>query len=391
MKIEIGNKKYVLFILALLGLIVSIELCYVYFNANFVPNAGSSFCSINSVIDCDAVARTSYSNFLGIPWSVYGIGFYLLVMFLTAFPFNKLVFFKNFKNPESYIFTFSTFAVLNSLVLWAISSLIIHKICLLCYVLYGVNLFLFIFSKLGKPVINHYKDSFNDLIIIISDKRWLAIVTSCAVLALGALVAINVTKVFFPPSNNIQEQNMTSPEDESSYQPHGNILGAKHPRLIIHEYTDFQCPYCAISNSMMYRLVNEVDGVQIVHHDFPLNKECNPIIKGSPHKFSCEAIYYARAAKMQGKYWDYITLLFDNQQNLSEPRLIELAKSLNLDIEQLQKDAASPEVREGLKSDLEKAQSLNVTATPTYIIGIKKYEGIMPYPQLRDTVLQNMY
>lgn len=389
MKIDIRNKKFILFLLALLGLTVSVELCFVYFSANFVPDAGSSFCSINNVIDCDAVARTSFSSFLGVPWSIYGIGFYLFVMFLTVFPFNRLDFFKNFRNPDSYIFTLSSVAVLNSLALWAISSLIIHKICLLCYVLYGVNISLLIFSKLGKPVANHYKDSVADFVSIAKDKRWLAIIISLALFGAALLAAVNVTKVFTPPVNNMQGQDMNSGEG-NTYQPHGNILGSKHPRVIIQEFTDFQCPYCAISNSMMYRLVNEVDGVQVVHHDFPLNQKCNPLVKASPHKFSCEAIYYARAAKMQGKYWDYITLLFDNQENLSEPRLIELAKSINLDIDRLKKDAASPEVREELKADLETAQNMNITATPTYIIGIKKYEGIMPYPQLRDTVLQNM-
>ena len=389
-KIEIKNSKYILFLLAFLGFVVSIELCYIYFNANFVPNSGSSFCSINDMIDCDAVAKTAFSSFLGIPNAVYGIGFYLFVMFLTLFPFNKVEFFNNFKNPDSYIFTLSSLAVINSVVLWIISSVVIHKICLLCYVLYGVNLFLFVFSKFGKSISSHYKDSFKDLINIISDKRWSVTIILIALLAIAMLISVNVTKVFTPPANNnMQEQNMAS-DDGNTYQPHGNILGAKNAKLVIHEYTDFQCPYCSISNSMMYRLVNEVDGVRVEHHDFPLNKQCNPLVKASPHKDSCKAIYYAKAAKMQGKYWDYITLLFDNQQNLPEFRLIELAKSINLDIDQLKKDAYSPEVKQELAQDIERAKSFNVTATPTYIIGIKKHEGLMSYPELRDTVLRNM-
>jgi len=386
----IKNQKYLLFLLALLGLIVSIDLCYIYFNANFVPDAGSSFCSINDIVDCDAVAKTAFSTFLGVPWAVYGLGFYVFVMFLALFPFNKINFFQNFKNPQSYIFTLSTFAVINSIFLWVVSTVVIHKVCLLCYALYGVNIFLLVSSKWGKPILSHYKDSFNDFMSIISDKRWLVIIIAAVVFAIAMLVTINITKIFIPPSNtNSQEQNMFS-GGGNDYKPHGNILGAKNAKLVIHEYTDYQCPYCSISNSMMSRLVNEVDGVRVEHHDFPLNKQCNSLMKASPHKDSCIAIYYARAAKMQGKYWDYMTLLFENQENLSEPRLIELAKKVNLNITQLKKDAYSPEVKEALKEDIEKARSYNVSATPTYIIGIKKYEGLMPYPELRDTVLRNL-
>jgi len=389
-KIEIKNPKFIMSLVAFLGLWVSVELCIIYFNANFVPNSGSSFCSINDVIDCDAVAKTAFSNFMGIPWAIYGLGFYVFVIFLTLFPFEKFDFFKNFKNPQSYIFTLSSLAVINSAFLWVISSTVIHKICLLCYILYGVNLFLLIFSKLGKPVLSHYKDSFKDLIAILSDKRWFAITLSAVWLVIVLIVMANKMKIFTPPVNNdLQSQNSYS-NKENTYQPHGNVLGAKNAKLVVHEYTDFQCPYCSISNSMMYRLVNEVEGVRVEHHDFPLNKQCNPLVKGSAHKDSCEAIYYARAAKMQGKYWDYITLLFDNSENLPESKLIELAKSINLDIDQLKKDAYSPEVKEGLNQDIERARNLNITATPTYIIGIKKYEGLMPYPELRDTVLKNI-
>jgi len=389
-KIEIKTQKYILFLLAFLGIAISAELCFIYFNANFVPDSGTSFCSINEVIDCDAVAKTAFSSFLGIPWALYGIGFYLFTMFLTIFPFEKVEFFKNFKNPQSYIFTLSSFAVINSIVLWVISSMVIHKICLLCYILYGVNLFLLIFSKLGKSVLNHYKDSFDDFNNIVSDKKWFIIVISFMTIAAIMLITINVTKIFEPLSNNnMQTQNMFfSPKNK--YPAKGNFLGSKTAKLVIHEYTDFQCPYCSISNSMLYRLVNEVENIRIEHHDFPLNKECNSFVKGSSHKDSCIAIYYARAAKMQGKYWDYITLLFDNQEDLPESKLIELAKSINLDIEKLKKDAYSKEVKEELKQDVERANSLNITATPTYVIGIKKYEGIMPYPELKDTVLKNL-
>lgn len=382
MKIKI-DKKYILFLFALLGFAVSAELSYIYWKANFLSGAAPSFCTINDVIDCDAVAKTAFARFLGVPQSVYGMFFYLLIMFLAAFPFRKFKFFKNFNNPESYIFSLSTLAVIGSLILWVISTFVIQKVCLLCYILYGVNILLLVVSKFGKPVLERYKDSFRDFAAIVSDTRWLMIEIAFVILAVSLIAAADITKVFIPPQENVMEQ--------GGYEPHGNILGDPHPKIIINEYTDFQCPYCAMSNLMMYRLVNEVPGVMVVHHDFPLNKQCNPIMKVSPHKYSCEAALYALAAKKQGKYWDYITLLFENQQDLSEPKLISFGKKLNLDTDKLQRDAHSPEVKEELSQELENAAYLQVKATPTYFIGIKRYEGLMPYPELRDTVVRAMY
>jgi protein-disulfide isomerase/uncharacterized membrane protein len=389
---EIKNKKFILSLLAFLGFVVSIELTYIYFKANFIAGAAPSFCTINDFIDCDSVAKTAYSLFLGIPNAVYGIGFYLLIMFLALFPFQKFNFFKNFKNPESYIFTLSSLAVISSVILWIISTFAIHKVCLLCYVLYGVNFFLFVFSKPGKSILDRYKESFEDFIAIISDTKWFIIVVSLVCVLVGLIIAANITKVFIPPVNNIL--NNTETQQGNTYQSTGNVLGSENPKLVIHEFTDFQCPYCAYSHLMLDRLVSEVPDVRVEHHDFPLNKACNPMVKYSPHKFSCEAVFYARAAKEQGKYWDYINLLFDNQNNLSDSKFLELGKDLNLNTNQLKKDASSPEVRIELKEDLKMAQEENIKATPTYImiVGIKKYkyEGIMPYPQLKDIVLQNL-
>ena len=71
------KKRIALTILALIGLGLSIELCVVFYNANFVENAQPSICAINELMDCDGVAKTAHSQFLGIPLSLWGVCLYL--------------------------------------------------------------------------------------------------------------------------------------------------------------------------------------------------------------------------------------------------------------------------------------------------------------------------
>ena len=54
-------------ILVFLGLLATIALAHIYYEANFDMYALSSFCSINDFIDCDGVARTTESQFFGVP------------------------------------------------------------------------------------------------------------------------------------------------------------------------------------------------------------------------------------------------------------------------------------------------------------------------------------
>ena len=60
-------KKVAIGIVAFIGFLTTIKLAIIYYNANFVPNAPASFCSINKFIDCDSVAKTVDSQFLGVP------------------------------------------------------------------------------------------------------------------------------------------------------------------------------------------------------------------------------------------------------------------------------------------------------------------------------------
>ena len=80
------SKKAILYLLALLGLIATIALAVVYYNANFNPAAGPSFCTDqqNPVINCDGVAKSVNSQFLGIPLAYWGMLFYLIVILLLG-------------------------------------------------------------------------------------------------------------------------------------------------------------------------------------------------------------------------------------------------------------------------------------------------------------------
>ena len=72
------DKKKTIFIalFALIGLVLTVELTLIFFKVNFNDSYSASFCSVNNLIDCDGVAKTNYSLFLGIPLSFWGMFFY---------------------------------------------------------------------------------------------------------------------------------------------------------------------------------------------------------------------------------------------------------------------------------------------------------------------------
>ena len=104
------NKIIAITILSLIGLALSIELCIVFYNANFATNATPSICAINDAFDCDSVAKTQYSQFLGVPLSIWGVILYLFFLFMTYVDKIKKIkflgFLNVFKNNLSLIYIF---------------------------------------------------------------------------------------------------------------------------------------------------------------------------------------------------------------------------------------------------------------------------------------------
>ena len=76
-------KKTVLIgIFLTIGLLVTLDLAYIYYQANFNEYAMPSFCSVSDFIDCDGVARTTESQFFGVPLAYWGIFLYSFIIML---------------------------------------------------------------------------------------------------------------------------------------------------------------------------------------------------------------------------------------------------------------------------------------------------------------------
>ena len=94
------KKKIYVAILAFIGFLTTIKLALIYYNANFNPYALASFCSVSDFIDCDGIAKTTESQFFGIPLAYWGMFLYAFIMLMLVA--DKLKNFKLFKFMEVF-------------------------------------------------------------------------------------------------------------------------------------------------------------------------------------------------------------------------------------------------------------------------------------------------
>lgn len=382
------SKRIIITLLALIGLALSIELCVVYFNANFVPDAKPSVCVISETMDCDGVAKTSYSQFLGVPLSLWGVCLYLFLLFMTYVDKLKnikfLGFLNVFKNPLSYIFCITSLSFIISMGLAYISINKINSICIFCLITYFIDLLIALTSKSWKSgLFYELKNSIADFIEAIKVRRYAFWFVLLVLLAASVLTYTSVSDILAPQI--IKQKLMKNSFNEYKNIVEGNVMGPKDAEVIIHEFMDFNCGGCFIANLYLHRIVAEFTNVKVMQHNVPFEKSCNPNLPIEGHKNSCIKSKYALAALNQGKYWEMSDILFVENPE-TEKDIIEKARLADFDVKKLKQDAHSPEVKAQLDAAIAEAEAHEVTGTPTIFVGFKKLLGVGPYSDLKEIV-----
>jgi protein-disulfide isomerase len=138
------------------------------------------------------------------------------------------------------------------------------------------------------------------------------------------------------------------------------ITGAANKSIVLFEFSDFQCPFCAQAHDTLKSfMAKHGDRVTLVYKHLPL---------ANAHPQAVPAAFSAWAAQQQGKFWQYHDALFVNQDRLGEELYQEIARNLNLDLQQFERDRDSAGARMALREDLQLAEALAIGGTPFLVM-----------------------
>ena len=139
--------------------------------------------------------------------------------------------------------------------------------------------------------------------------------------------------------------------------------GAANALVTIVAFSDFECPSCALEHPVLERIVSEFgDRVRLVVRDFPLSQHAN----------ARKAAEAAEAAREQGKYWEYATVLFRNQSALGIDKLRQYATELGLDRARFDAALDGGKFADKVQRDLVDGRRLGINGTPTLYINGKR-------------------
>ena len=163
-------------------------------------------------------------------------------------------------------------------------------------------------------------------------------------------------------SRTMDESRLAVPVSERDH-----ILGSSTAPVTLVEYGDFECPHCGRAHPILQQLLDEVgDEVALVFRHFPLSQI---------HPHAQQAAESAEAAGAQDRFWEMHDMLFEHQNALDEPNLVEYGKALGLDAPRFAQEVSGglyvPVVREQFMSGVRSG----VNGTPTFFINGRRHDG----------------
>jgi protein-disulfide isomerase len=149
------------------------------------------------------------------------------------------------------------------------------------------------------------------------------------------------------------------------------FAGAKDAKVVIVEYSDFQCPFCAKGADLLKKIKDKYGKkVKVAFKNFPL-----PF-----HNHAEQAAVGSLCANEQGAdlFWKMHDEMFANQESLDPVGLKKLASTIGIKGDVFEKCLAENKYLAQVKADIEEGKKIGVKSTPTFFVNGQLISGAQP-------------
>ncbi|HXN32008.1 MAG TPA: thioredoxin domain-containing protein [Polyangiaceae bacterium] len=148
----------------------------------------------------------------------------------------------------------------------------------------------------------------------------------------------------------------------AAFPGHDPARGNPAAKVTVHEWSDFQCPFCKRAQPTLQQIAREYGArVKIVWHDLPLSMHADAPL-------AARAAREALAQKGERAFWAIHDQLFAHQQELKREDLDGYARQAGLDMGKW-KAALDGNAHQGqIDIDGEAAADMDITGTPAFVI-----------------------
>ncbi|MEK7157674.1 MAG: DsbA family protein [Patescibacteria group bacterium] len=198
------------------------------------------------------------------------------------------------------------------------------------------------------------------------------------VIVIGGMIFGMIKAASYNSTSKKESLVLTSPITAGDW-----VRGSKDAKVIIIEYSDFQCPACTYYYNLAKQAHKDFgDRIAIVYRHFPLR---------NIHANADVAALSAEAAGKQNKFWEMHDMIFETQENWKNEKnaqeiFIEYAGKLDLDAEQFKKDLDLKELKQKIEADYQSGVTIGVNHTPTIFVNGIEIQNPKDYEEFKQII-----
>ena len=149
-------------------------------------------------------------------------------------------------------------------------------------------------------------------------------------------------------------------KDEIFNSTYDGIAGNPYGKVTIVEFYDYNCGYCKRAQADMIALTKANPDLRFVLKEFPIL---------GPDSQKAHVVSMAFRKLMLKKYGEFHDKLLGSEGRAGEDNAIKLAVELGIDEAKLREAMKDPDIGEAFKRTYDLANKLQISGTPSYVIG----------------------
>jgi len=206
--------------------------------------------------------------------------------------------------------------------------------------------------------------------------KYVLVGLSCAVLGLLFFFASTYYK-----GQQVEKYGfMAEKNAELFVRDYSPTLGSDDAKVYIVEFMDPACETCAAFEPFIKKIMAANPGkIKLVLRYAPFHDGADNFVK------------ILEAARMQGKYWETLDVMFKSQGvwanhgQYQPEKLWDIIPRAGVNVEQIRKDMHSPAIAKIIEQDMADVKALNVQKTPGYFVNGKPLQTF-GYEQLHQLI-----
>ena len=210
-----------------------------------------------------------------------------------------------------------------------------------------------------------------------------------AIIIAGALVA---GAVFYSNNPSLKTANPLGGQPTAKIEVSADddaFLGPENAKVVIIEFSDFQCPFCRsfwrdTLSQIKEQYINSGKSVKFVYRDFPL----------SFHPMAQKYAEAAECAEEQNKFWEMHDKIFQEQEKLGTGTISAYGVSdvkrwageIGLNVSEFNQCLDLGKYASEVKKDFDDGSKAGVNGTPTFFINGEVLVGAQPIQTFIQTI-----